>query len=154
RVTADRATNALVIVATGKDYLTLREVIRRLDVPRRQVFIEATVMEVSISKDRTLGVSYHGGTPIGSGTNQSLLIGGLGSKQLNSLNPLGLLSLSGLVGGVIGPQFSSTTIFGQGGQSSVLPPAFGVVLQALQTDNDVNILQVPNILTTDNVKAS
>jgi len=153
KIVDDKATNSLVIYATGKDYLVLRDVIRRLDVPRRQVFIEATVMEISLSKSRDLGLSYHGGIPLFD--NKGLLVGGLKSGSLNSLSPLSLLTLPGLVGGVMGPQFSSTGIFSQTGTASgsIIPPQFGLILQALQTNNDVNILQVPNILTTDNEKS-
>ena len=151
KVTPDKATNSLVILATGKDFLTLRDVIRRLDVPRRQVFIEAMVMEVSISKSRDLGLSYHGAIP-GLG---GLVLGGLKSGSLNSLNPLSLLTMPGLVGGVVGPAITGSTIFGQGaGSGSVLPPQFGILLQAMQTNNDVNVMQVPNILTTDNEKST
>lgn len=157
KVTPDKATNSLVIVATNKDFLTLRDVIRRLDLPRRQVFIEATVMEVTISKKRNLGLSYHGGAPIDIAGQQTTVLAGLSGGKLNSLSPLSALALSGLVGGAIGPQFASNSIFGQGATGaagSVLPPMFGVLIQALQTNTDSNILQVPNILTTDNEKAS
>jgi general secretion pathway protein D len=68
---------------------------------------------------------------------------------------LSLLSLPGLVGGVIGPQFTNTTVFGQASTAgATLPPQFGLIIQAMQTNNDVNIMQVPNILTTDNEKAT
>ncbi|MFO0574935.1 MAG: type II secretion system secretin GspD [Polyangia bacterium] len=157
KVTPDKATNSLVIVATNKDFLTLRDVIRRLDLPRRQVFIEATVMEVTIAKQRNLGLAYHGGYPIDIAGQQTTVIGGLESGKLNSLSPLSALALTGLVGGAIGPQFSANSIFGQGATgtgSSVLPPMFGVLIQALQTNSESNVLQVPNILTTDNEKAT
>jgi general secretion pathway protein D len=150
KVTPDKATNSLVILATGKDFLTLRDVIRRLDVPRRQVFIEAMVMEVSISKSRDLGLSYHGAIP-GLG---GLVVGGLQAGNLRSLSPLSLLSAQGLVGGLVGPQITGSTIFGSGTGGSALPPQFGILLQALQTNNDVNVMQVPNILTTDNEKST
>lgn len=155
KLTPDKGTNSLIIQAGSKDYLTLRDVIRRLDIPRRQVFIEAMVMEVNLSKKRNLGLGYHGGTTVEVGGMQSTVVGGLKSDKLNSLNPLGLLSASGLVGGLIGKQFESTSIFGQaGGANAVLPPMFGIVVQALQTNTDVNVLQVPNILTTDNEKST
>jgi general secretion pathway protein D len=150
KVTPDKATNSLVILATSKDFLTLREVIRRLDVPRRQVFIEAMVMEVSISKSRDLGLSYHGAIP-GLG---GLVLGGLQAGNLRSLSPLSMLTAQGLVGGLVGPQITGNTIFGQGTSGSMLPPQFGILLQALQTNNDVNVMQVPNILTTDNEKST
>lgn len=152
KVSPDKATNSLVILATSRDYLTLRDVIRRLDVPRRQVFIEATVMEVGISKNRDLGLSYHGGLPVLGG----LVVGGLQGKDFKSLAPLSALSATGLVGGLIGPQFASGTIFGQssGTAAANIPPQFGLLIQAVQNNNDFNILQAPNMLATDNEKAS
>jgi general secretion pathway protein D len=153
KVTPDKSTNSLVILAGSKDYLVVRDVIRRLDIPRRQVFIEAAVMEVNLSKARDLGLSYHGGAEIpGLG---GIAVGGLKSGTLNSLSPLSLLSLPGLVGGVIGPSFTNSAIFGQASTAgATLPPQFGLIIQAMQTNNDVNIMQVPNILTTDNEKAT
>jgi general secretion pathway protein D len=40
----------------------LRRVIEQLDSPRKQIFIDATIMEVLLDKTRTVGVSYHAGT--------------------------------------------------------------------------------------------
>ena len=60
-VTADEDTNALVITASLKDYLALKKVIDVLDRPRRQVFIEAIVMEVSIDNNRQFGLATHAG---------------------------------------------------------------------------------------------
>ena len=151
KVTADKGTNSLVIVANPKDYLTLREVIRRLDVPRRQVYIEATVMEISLSKSRDLGVSYHGGLPVG----DQFLLGGLrgnaGSTSLSSLSPLGLAAAQGLAGGFFGPLLGSSTSLGP---QAATVPSYGIAILALQNNNDVNILQMPHIITTDNQKAT
>ena len=60
-VTADEDTNALVITASLKDYMALKRVIDVLDRPRRQVFIEAVLMEVSITNARKQGISSHFG---------------------------------------------------------------------------------------------
>ncbi|MBW1871514.1 MAG: type II secretion system protein GspD, partial [Deltaproteobacteria bacterium] len=48
KVTADKATNSLVIVASQNDYKSLFKVIKKLDIPRRQVFVEAVIMEVNL----------------------------------------------------------------------------------------------------------
>ncbi len=149
KVTADKATNSLVILAGGKDYLTIKDVIKQLDLPRKQVFIEATVMEISLSKSLDLGISYHAGYDLGN--NNGLVLGGLHNGTLNSLNPLGAAALSGLAAGVVGPLFSSSSTLGSLGSSI---PTFGALIQALQTNSDVNVLQVPSILTTDNEKAT
>lgn len=148
RITPDQATNSLVILANAKDYLSVRDLIQRLDLPRRQVFIEATVMEISLSKSRDLGVSYHGGyQPDG----QNTLLGGFKGGNVNSLNPLALATLAGLAGGAFGTPLTNVSILGQ---ANATIPSWGVVLQALQNNSDVNILQNPTLLTTDNEKAT
>jgi general secretion pathway protein D len=148
RITPDQATNSLVILANSKDYLTVRDLIQRLDLPRRQVFIEATVMEISLSKARDLGVSYHGGyQPDG----QNTLLGGFKGGNVNSLNPLALATLAGLAGGAFGTPLTNVSVLGQ---ANATIPSWGVVIQALQNNSDVNILQNPTLLTTDNEKAT
>ena len=74
RVTPDKATNSLVITSTGRDYAAMRLVIDRLDVPRRQVFIEAVIMDLSVDNSTRFGVSFHGGTTIGA--DNTLVLGG------------------------------------------------------------------------------
>jgi general secretion pathway protein D len=153
RVAADKPTNSLVIVASGKDYYTLRDIIRKLDITRRQVFIEATILEVSLDKARKLGAAFHAGGTVFSGSNQSLLFGGSEpNASTNSIlfNPA---ALSGLAAGLRGPAIpGADTILGLPPGTSV--PAFGVFLQALQNNNDVNVVSLPHILTSDNEKAN
>ena len=67
KVTADKATNALVIVASANDYETLVGVIRKLDIRRRQVFVEAVVMEIDVDKTLDLGVEWRGAAQVGGG---------------------------------------------------------------------------------------
>src|SRR5262249_36331202 len=58
KLTHDKPTNSLVIVSSAKDFYSLREVIRRLDKARRQVFVEATIVEVTLNKTRKVGFAY------------------------------------------------------------------------------------------------
>jgi general secretion pathway protein D len=151
RISADKPTNSLVIVSSAKDFLTLKSVIRRLDIPRRQVFIEATILEVSLDRSQSLGINFHGGDVVGSGNEQTLIFGGSGAaKTLVPTNLLGDLA-QGLAVGALGPEIQGADqILNQPGISI---PAFGVFLKALATSNDVNVLSAPHILTTDNEEA-
>jgi len=75
-------------------------VVRRLDHPRKQVFIEAVILEVQLSKDLEIGTSSHGGDPIG---NNALVIGGVQTANLRSISAASsLAAASGLIGGLIG----------------------------------------------------
>ena len=67
KVTADKATNALIIVASSNDYETLVGVIRKLDIRRRQVFVEAAIMEINIDKALDVGVEWRGAAQVGGG---------------------------------------------------------------------------------------
>ena len=63
RITFDGPTNSLLIMSSFKDFQALRRVIEKLDAPRKQIFIEAYILEVTTDKNRTVGVSYHAGAP-------------------------------------------------------------------------------------------
>ncbi|HTM22113.1 MAG TPA: secretin N-terminal domain-containing protein, partial [Kofleriaceae bacterium] len=144
RVTADKPTNSLVVVASVKDFLAVREIIRKLDIPRRQVFIEAIILEVSANMARDLGFSWHGGTTL----NDGIVIGGLQHSQLRSLNVASLASQTGLLGALIGPLLDGAEeLLG----TSI--PSYGILFQALATNSNVNVLSSPHILTTDNEAA-
>jgi general secretion pathway protein D len=94
-------------------------------------------------------VAYHGGLPVDTpGTSdKSLLIGGFEASR--TLSPTSLISnLGGLTGALFGPTIPSQQVqmFG----TAVQLPSFGVFLQLLQTNNDVNVLSNPSLLITNN----
>lgn len=153
RISSDKPTNSLVILASGRDYITVRDLIKQLDLPRMQVFVEATILEISVDKTRKLGVAWHGGTTLNTGNDQSLLFGGSEpSQDVNSIlfSPA---ALSGLAAGLRGPAIpGADKILGLPPGTSV--PSFGVFVQALQNNGDVNVVSMPHVLTTDNEKAT
>jgi general secretion pathway protein D len=154
-ISADKGTNALVIIATMEDFLQLREVVHKLDRPRRQVFVEAVILEVALDRSLNLGTSWHGGqtydVTFGKNSGTGILFGGSITNQSANSILLSPSALSGLAVGFRGPEIpNAENLLGIPGLSL---PAFGVFFQALQTNNDVNVLSAPHILTTDNEKA-
>jgi general secretion pathway protein D len=149
RVTADKPTNSLVISASNRDYAALRLVIAKLDRARRQVFIEAVIMDVSVDHTTELGLRYHGGamTDIGGG-GDSIVYGGLNPIESIALPTSNPDALQGLALGVRGP-----TLEGSNDLIGISVPAFGVALNALATSGDANVLSTPHILATDNTPA-
>jgi general secretion pathway protein D len=57
-IIADRENNALLIMASPQDYRGIEAVIQQLDVPPRQVLIDATIAEVTLSDDLDYGVRW------------------------------------------------------------------------------------------------
>jgi general secretion pathway protein D len=149
RITADKSTNSLIIIATPSDFETLKSVIAKLDIPRKQVFVEALIMEVSLSKMRELGLSFHAGYQTKEGT--ATFIGGesVGGIPTLVLDPTAFANLTGLFAGVIGETITITTEKGV----SITIPSFAAFLRALQRDTEVNVLSTPQLLTLDNEEA-
>jgi general secretion pathway protein D len=151
RINFDRPTNSLIIVSSLKDYQSLRRVIERLDSPRKQIFIEAMILEVTLDKNRELGGSFHAAKPndwLGLGS-QSLAVGGFNpSKTLVPTGLIGETMLAGLLGPVLKPEEAKA--LGSTITSTVDIPSFGVLIKALQTNSDVDVLSNPHLLIMNN----
>ena len=146
RVIGDKPTNSLIVMSSGRDFIAIKDVVRRLDQPRKQVFIEAVILEVQLTKDLEIGSSSHGGLPV-DGSN-ALLLGGVQTPNLRSISAAtSLASATGLIGGLIGsPLQGSQTFLG----TSI--PSFGLLFQALATQNNTDVLSAPHIIAIDNEK--
>ena len=145
RITVNEALNALVIVASAGDYRGLLEVIEQLDVPVRQVFIETVIMEVNVQRDSALGLSFHG---VAGSADTPVVFGSQPAGAPSSLSLKSLAAGSGLLAGVQGPVLTQVSKLLGFDVSS-----FGIALQALQSDSDVNVMSTPYILTADNKEA-
>lgn len=146
RITAHETSNALVITSSSHDYAAVRHVIDRLDVERRQVFIEAVIMELGVERSSELGVSFHAGIP-GLPSDGSLSV--LGFNAQNTISGVANADfLTGLAVGVQGPIIAeSQQLIG------LSLPGFGVALSALASESDTNILSTPHLIAMDNVEA-
>jgi general secretion pathway protein D len=163
-VTADPATNALVVSAAPQDWQTLKQIIDQLDVPRVQVFVQAVIVEVSAERSKELGVNFMASTGI---SNSTLGVGQLNFGQLqNALgNPLGLSGLGlGLASGStcsIPSALASTAVSAVAGSpnsasatsGTVTAPCDVALLLALETDSHTDVLSAPTLLTADNTEA-
>ena len=150
KIAADVATNSLVITASPQDYESLRPIIKKLDIRRRQVFVEAIILEVNINKALDVGLEAHGGHGAGS-NNENLLFGASslgGPLNALTLSTESLGAAGAAAGGVFGFRSREIDIPGFG-----TIPVYGAIFRALQSDSIVNVLSTPNILTTDNKPA-
>jgi general secretion pathway protein D len=146
-ITADKATNALIITASSRDYEKLKEVIKKLDIKRRQVYVEAVIMEIGMDRLRQIGVELQAPLPVNpDGTIKSTLspAGGTNFGGISTFATQGPIGLTGLALGLV----KGTFTFGNATFFNV-----GALVRALQSNTDVNLLSTPQLLTSDNQKA-
>jgi general secretion pathway protein D len=120
--------------------MVLEDVIKRLDIPRSMVYIEALIMEVDMSTSLNIGIDW---TAFGKAS--------LGGKET-------------LVGGGFSPGFPQPSDLLQGGLTlgmltepltiaGVTVSNITAIINAVKTDDDFRILSTPQVLTTDNEEA-
>jgi general secretion pathway protein D len=153
KITADKNNNALVVTASPTDWLTLKDVIGRLDIPRDQVYVEGMILEANVSKIREFGVEYVGA--YGQGNVQRA---GFTSKSTQLLNLLATgvpTSLGGFFGGIgLGPT-REIKVPGTGGTSTTASVnAVNAFVKAIASHGSTNVLATPQILALDNTEAT
>lgn len=138
----DTRTNTLYISATISRLSQIREIIKKLDVPVRQVLIEARFVEATNSYNRTLGgrLGYQGpAVTAGGGT----AIGGTGaSAQLTSAN-VNLPGASSGMGGL------SLSLFDQ-----LASKTLSLELTASELDGTTKSIASPRVMTGDSTPAT
>lgn len=140
QVFADKATNSIIVSSTKNAYTRLQSVIRDLDTRRKQVFVEAVILEVQVDRLRQIGSDPV--QVLGSGRSGSVQgIGGFNRA------PEDLASIAQAISGVAAG--AST-----GGAVSVLNTVnVRAFLQLLLSLTDTNVLSTPQVLAADNQKA-
>ena len=143
QISSNESTNSLVVVSSLQDFRNLKKVVEKLDVKRKQVFVEAAILEVSIDNNLEYGNAYAamGYEVTVAGEKVPLFFG----KALSSPTP-------GLVAGMVGASVDGTA--GMPGLSLIDGvPSIGLILNAAQNDSTVNVVSTPHLLTTDNEEA-
>ena len=145
-IQADTNTNSLIITASPSLLRSLENVIKKLDIRRAQVLVEAVIAEVEFNTSKELGVQWGIGDS-GDGTVPVGLInfgspgGGiddLASSLVNNVIP----TTNAVNGATIGAGRFNSNSFN-----------FAVLLRALTSDGGTNVLSTPSLVTLDNQEA-
>ncbi|MFI0545713.1 MAG: type IV pilus secretin PilQ [Brachymonas sp.] len=151
-VIAEPRTNQLFISDIPSRLAAIQEMISKLDIPVRQVLIEARLVEAADTFGKSLGVKFGAGSPaVDLGGNARL---GFGSNYTNA---------QGSTGGGTGTPFLSMPASGFGGSA---PASMGISLfnaassrflaleiSALEADGRGKIVSSPRVITADQTKA-
>lgn len=140
-ITADPATNSLIIASNKSDYEKVLELLSQLDVKRRQVLVEAMLLEVSISEAQKMGTEFIASAGGSDG-------GVMASSNFGNLT--GLLSDPTKLAdfSVAAASSGSLTLPG-----NITIPTQTLLINAAKSNTNVNVLSAPNIMTTDNEEA-
>jgi general secretion pathway protein D len=151
----DTSLNAIVIRADPSTVSEVTEIVKKLDVRRTQVLIEAAIVEISLDKSKALGVDFAGVDATGSSIPffSTALTGTLG-PLFNALRPnTGDDDTSN-------DTPDASRALGAVNQSTIAVAKFdpdgvswAAILQALANSSEANLLSTPSIMTLDNQEA-
>ena len=138
-IQADDSTNSLIITAEPDIQKNLAKVIRKLDVRRAQVLVEAIIAEVSADLSKNMGIQLGTGAA-DNGKN-------VGFGLLSTFSSAGA---SFTAGKVIPASDGGTFGFALGHHGNI---NFGLIMNALAGDAATNILSTPTLIALDNEEA-
>jgi len=145
QVVADKDNNTILIVATPAEYSVIESALKKLDVPQRQVVIEATIAEVKLTDDLQFGVEwlFRGGAPSGRGSGGNL-------TRSTPFNPQ--------PGANQGSNTSPGLTLAQGFfyliNNAAFPGGVQFALNLLDQYGDVKVISNPHLAALDNQKAT
>lgn len=149
KVTSDKSTNSLVIVASGSDYSALKTILRKLDIPRRQVYVEGTIMEINVTDTKSLNAGVNIAAP-----NVPQAAGFIPSTATAGNDLISMVqypaAINGLLAGFQAGQSYPVSVGGKEFRISTVT----ALLKAIVDSDQGQILHQPQILTTDNKEGS
>jgi general secretion pathway protein D len=146
KIQADEGTNSLVVVASKQDYETVLSLLRKIDIPRDQVYVEAIIMEMKATDalDYQIGYFQYQKSNDGTGSGAKAGFNGFTGNTLSTL---------------LTPQGGSGTIlgFGSGDKVKITPPGGTAIelptligfINFLKTNANANVLSTPQLLALD-----
>jgi general secretion pathway protein D len=155
-VVSDLERNALILLATGEQIKNIRETVRKIDIPKSQVYVKAKIVEVDSNMAAQIGMKY--GFEMGAITSSGLfsMAGNLGGSALQmSQELLGFLNTNQ----------TSTVIDSNGNPIQQSNPSFkidatdkvfalGAQLDLLKRNGAAHLLSEPSVLCTNNKESS
>ena len=153
-VVSDVERNALIILATGEQIKNIRETVRKIDIPKAQVYVKARIVEIDTNLEKQIGMRY--GFEGGKITSQGLFSAGanLGASSLNiSPTLLGFLNNQVTRFDQNGNAFTSNERPFQFDTGIKEVFALGAKLDLLKQNGAAHVLSEPSVLCTNNKEA-
>jgi len=149
QVVADKDNNTILIVATPAEYSVIEAALKKLDIPQRQVVIDVTIAEVTLTDQISFGVEwlFKGGAPSGRGA------GGLLTRT-PPFNPGGTGTTTTSTGSTTNAGLSLLNGFTYLIQNANFPGGIQAALHLLDTYGNTKVISNPHLSALDNQKAT
>lgn len=144
KVSADKDTNALIIVGSKQDYQAVLGLLNKIDIPRDQVYVEAVIMEMNANDTTNFGISYYKFDKASNG----LARAGFGGGNLSTLTNLGSQ------GAILGFGSGESVELDLGGGVKKTVKSLMGFLTLLKQNIRGDILATPQIIAMDNEEAT
>jgi general secretion pathway protein D len=145
QVVADKDNNTILTVATPAEYAVIEAALKKLDIPQRQVAIELTIAEITLTDTFKFGVEwvFKGGAPSGRGS------GGL-FNQSTPFNP----AVPILAGATTPVGLALSTGFNYLINNANFPGGVQAALNLLDSYGNTKVISNPHLSALDNQKAT
>jgi type IV pilus assembly protein PilQ len=146
-VMADDETNTLMVRETAKQVREIRDTIKRFDVEVEQIMVQARLVTAEVKDTKELGIRWGAGVLTGGDNHEIKISGSPNAPSTPYVDTSDRIPGNLMVDMGVTPQ--SSIAFGFINNSLLL----SAELSALQTDNKVDILSQPKVMTTNGKKA-
>lgn len=149
-ITVDDRTNSIIALETQEKIDELRRIVAQLDIPVRQVMIEARIVEANVGFDKALGVRWGGNVQLGD------RFGAFGKDGRTDLTPGTGQAPAGFMGSLTRPFNTPFVDLGVAGSTSGIGIGFitnnailDLQLSAMESTGNGEIISQPKVVTSD-----
>ena len=130
KIIPDTKRNYLIINAIPADYLTIQRLLQQLDIIPRQALIEVLIADITLTDELKLGLEWQSIGGLGSGSTLGTVTAGWGTGLATGISATGL------------------------SYAIAKTEELSATLRAMATEDRVNVLSAPSIMTSDNEEAT
>jgi len=144
RFIADETTNSIVVTTTPRQWVDIEPTVRSLDKMPRQVLIEVLVAEITLNEDTSLGLDWALKQGKFNLAQQSITTSSTSTPTIQAPSGFQALGAATALAGLPGAGLTAFTF---------ATDRFFAMLNAMASDNRVNVISNPHVMTSENKKA-
>ena len=144
RFIADETTNSVIVTTTPRQWVDIEPTVRSLDKMPRQVLIEVLVAEITLNEDTSLGLDWALKAGKFNLAQQSITTSTTGTPPVQAPTGFNALGAATAIAGLPGAGLTAFTF---------ATDKFFAMLNAMASDNRVNVVSNPHVMTSENKKA-